>query len=279
MIVRLGLALFALPLGIAAAQPAPQPAGAAAASWPTYADLADVALEAPVAAHVRLRRALPLKPEESPGVAAGHTRFFVEAEVVALIRGEAGMPTQLRFLADLPNGANGRPPRPARKSEWLIFARTVPGRPGELQLVTPDAHLPFTPQAADRTRALLREALAPDAAPALKGIGRAFHVPGVLPGASETQIFLLAAGDRPISINVLRQPQVAPRWFVSMSEFVDAGAAQPQRDTLLWYRLACFLPAQLPAASTAEAGEHAAAIAADYRLVREGLGACTRTRR
>ena len=275
----LGLAASALPA--AAAQP-PRPASPtaapAAAGQPSYADIADLALPAPVAAHVRLRRAQPLRAAEAAGLAAGLTRFYIEAEVVALIRGEPGMPTQVRYLADFPNGANGRPPKLQKKSEWLIFGRAVPGRPGELQLAAPDAQLPFTPQTAERARAVLRAALETGAPPAITGIGRAFHVPGVLPGASETQIFLLTSQNQPISLTVIREPRARPRWFVSLSEFLDAGATQPQPDSLLWYRLACFLPAQLPAASFAEAAQHRAAIAADYRLVREGLGPCVRNR-
>lgn len=277
---RLCLCLLALPL-TAAAQPPASRAPAPAASQlagSSYADLADLALPAPTAAHVRLRRALPLKGADAEGVSAGHTRFYMEADVVALIRGEPGMPSQVRYLIDLPNGANGRPPRIQKRSEWLIFARAVPGRPGELQLSAPDAQLPYDVQTAERTRAILRAALKPGAPPAISGIGRAFHVPGVLQGASETQLFLVTARGQPISINVLREPQAEPRWFVSLSEFVDAGASQPPRDSLLWYRLACFLPAQLPEASLSEAGEHREAIAADYALVRQGLGPCPRSR-
>jgi hypothetical protein len=275
-------ALSASPAGAQPSQPqrllapAPQPS---AGMPPSYADLADLALPAPVAAHVRLRRALALRPAEASGVAPGFTRFYIEADVVALIRGEAGMPTRVAYLIDLPNDPQGRAARPARRGEWLIFARTVRGRPGELQLVAPDAQLPFTADLAARTRSILRSALATDAPPPIARIGRAFHVPGSLPGSSETQIFLQTAQNQPISITVVRQPGAQPHWFVSMSEFVDAGATQPQRDTLLWYRLACFLPAQLPQGSYAEAREHAAAIAADYRLVRQGLGACERRRR
>ena len=279
---RLFLCLCALPVLAAADQPpravTPIPAAGGAVGQPSYADLADLALPAPVAAHVRLRRALALRGADAVGVAAGFTRFYIEADVVALIRGEAGMPTQVRYLVDLPAGADGRAPKLPKRSEWLIFARTVPGRPGELQLAAPDAQLPFSPQVAERARAVLRAALEADAPPAITGIGRAFHVPGVLPGASETQIFLLTTRNQPISLTIVREPQVQPRWFASLSEFVDAGATQPARDSLLWYRLACLLPAQLPAASMAEAGEHRAAILADYRLVREGLGTCRRTR-
>jgi hypothetical protein len=49
---------------------------------------------------------------------------------------------------------------------------------------------------------------------------------------------------------------------------------------LLWYRLACTLPATLPPQSLAEAGpEGANAIRADYRLVVQQLGPCVRMRR
>lgn len=274
-------ALLGSAAGAQAAQPPGSGAGAAQQAngfSPTFADLADLALPAPVAAHVRLRRALALRPAEAPGVASGFTRFHMEVEVVALIRGPAGLPTQVRYLVDLPADSRGRPARPARRSEWLIFARTVPGRPGELQLAAPDAQLAFTAELGARSRAILRAALAADAPPALIGIGRSFHVPGSLAGTSETQIFLQTAQNQPISITVARQAGAPPRWFVSTSEFVDAGATQPRRDTLLWYRLACFLPAQLPPASYADAREHRAAIVADYGMVREGLGACPRLR-
>lgn len=280
MTVRTAFALLALPLLAAAAQPVRTPPAAAVPATPPvpYADLVDLALAAPVVAHVRLQRARPLRPAEAVGVAPGHTRFYMEVEAVALVRGQLGMPTELKYLVDLRNDANGRMPRPARRSEWLIFARTLPGRPGELQLVAPDAQLPFTAEAAERIRDILRAALAPDAPPALTGIGRAFHVPGTLPGASETQIFLLTAGNQPVSITVRREPGQRPQWFVSLSEFLDAGATRPTRDTLLWYRLACFLPAQLPRASFSEAREHVQAVAADYQLVREELGPCLRHR-
>lgn len=244
----------------------------------TFADLADLALTAPVVAHVRLRRAQPLRPAEAVGVAAGHRRFYVEADLVALIRGAPATPAVVRYLVDLPNDSRGRPARPARQSAWLVLANAVPGRPGELQLVARDAQLAYTPALAERLRGIVRAGLEPTAPPPITGIGRAFHVPGALTGASETQFFLQTARRQPVSITVAREPNAEPRWFVSLSEFVDAGAARPERDTLLWYRLACFLPAALPRAATADAAEHAAAIAADYRLVRAGLGACERTR-
>lgn len=251
--------------------PAPPPA-------PTYADLADLALAAPVVAHVRVRDADALSEREAPNVPVGHRRFLVEAEIVALIRGTGGLPPRVSYLVDMPSDSRGRA-RIRDRSEFLVLASAVPGRPGELRLIAPDAQLPFAPAAAERLRAILREAAGAEAPPRITGIGRAFHVPGSLPGESETQIFLQTADDRPISLTVLRRPGERPRWAVALGEMVDDAAAPPQPETLLWYRLACTLPAALPRQSLDETtSEEARAIAADYRLVIDGLGPCTRNR-
>ena len=126
-------------------------------------------------------------------------------------------------------------------------------------------------------RAILAAAVAPGAPPAITGVTRAFHVPGSLPGESETQIFLRTADQRPISLSVLRRPNEQPRWAVALSELVDDSAAPPTPESLLWYRLACGLPHQLPdkAVSTLSAGD-AAAARSDYGIVLAGLGPCQR---
>lgn len=246
----------------------------------SYADFADLAIPAPIVAEVRIDRATPLKKAAAVGVPAGKTRFYVEASIVALIKGQAGLPGKVAYLADLPKGAGERPPSLPKKSQHIIFASTVPNRPGELRLVAPDAQIPAAPAMGAQIRTILTEAARPDAAPQIAGIGRAFHVPGSLPGESETQLFLLTADGRPVSLSILRRPGELPRWAVSLSEIVDDAAAPPQRDTLLWYRLACTLPRLVPTQSLAESGvAEAAAIQGDYRLVLEGLGPCTRSRR
>lgn len=253
-------------------------ATAASAAY-TYADLADLALPAPVVASVRLARASLLKPRDARGVPAGHSRFYIEAEVVSLIRGAGGLPTSVRYLADVPNGPSGRPVRLQKGSQWLIFAEPVPGRPGELRLRGRDGQIPFQPAVAERLRGLLNEASQPGAAPAVTGIGRAFHVPGSLPGESETQIFLQTAENRPVSLSILRRPGQVPTWSVALAEIVDETASAPRRETLLWYRLACTLPGRLPPQSLADAEpDTAAAIAVDYQVVLAGLGPCERSR-
>lgn len=246
---------------------------------PTYADLADLAIEAPIAAHVRIARAERLREAEAPNAPAGHRRFLVDADIVALIRGPGGLPARIRYLVDLPDDSRGRSADLRRRSEWLVLASRSPIRPTELRLTAPDAQIAYTPEAAERLRAILREASAANAAPRITGIGRAFHVPGSLPGESETQFFLQTQNGRPISISVLRRPNEPARWGVSLTEVIDEAAPSPARDTLVWYRLACSLPAQLPRASLSEAGaDEARAIESDYRFVMENLGRCARNR-
>jgi hypothetical protein len=271
-LLRATLILAAL-AGPAESQMAPPPAP------PTYADLADLALPAQVVAQVRIASSARLKPAEAPGLAARRTRFYVQADVISLIRGPGEMPARVSYLADLPNQPDGKPPKLRNKEERLIFAATVPGRPGELRLLAPDAQTSTTPADLERLRAILREAAGARAAPRISGIGKAFHVPGSLPGESETQIFLQTADNRPVSLNILRRPGQAPRWSVALTEIVDESAAAPVRNSLLWYRLACGLPRALPPQSLSDASPvEAAAIRADYRFVLDQLGVCERTR-
>ena len=272
------LQTIALTIALAAAQPVEAQAVPVAATL-SYADLADLALAASVVAHVRIASVDRLSDEEAPTVRAGHRRFLVEADIAALIRGPGEMPARVRYVVDLPNDSNGRPARLRRRDELLVLAQVVPNRDGEIRLIAPDAQLPYAPATAERLRTILRDAAAAGAPPRITGIGRAFHVPGSLPGESETQIFLQTADGRPISLNILRRPGERPRWSVALSEIVDDAARPPTPDTLLWYRLACTLPRALPAQSLAEAeGAEARAIAADYRIVIDGLGPCARTR-
>jgi hypothetical protein len=265
-------------LTIGAAAPGESPGPAEPAF--TYADLADLGLGAAAAAHVRVAKAVVLKGAQAAAVPAGLARFYVEAEVVSLIRGAQGIPARVRYIVDLPRDPRGRAPKLRKGAEFILLANPVPGRPDEMRLVAPDAQVPWTAQAAAQLRDILREATGAAPPPRITGIGRAFHVLGSLPGESETQIFLQTAGGRPVSLSVLRRPGEAPRWAVALGEIVDDAAEAPRPGTLLWYRLACALPRALPPLSLSDSGDDAAeAIRTDYRLVLDRLGPCARNRR
>lgn len=243
----------------------------------SYADLIDLADQAPMVAHVRIRNIITLKPEQAQGVPPGHKRLFVEADVTSLIRGETGISPLVTYLYDAPLDARGKIPK-LKKASFLIFAR--PGtRPGEIQLIAPDAQLPATPVEIDRVKSALSALVAPDAPPRILGLGDAFHVAGTIAGEGETQIFLRTENGDPVSLSVLRRPGQPPRWAVALGEIVDEAARAPEPGTLLWYRLACSLPPVLPARAVRTlAVADAEAARADYRLIINALGPCGRTR-
>jgi len=246
---------------------------------PAYAEIAERVLNSPLLISATIARTTQLKGPDALGTAPGHARFYVEADVTALIRGSAGLPARINYLADVPLDARGRAPK-LKKMPVLLFARPVPGQPGAVQLTAPDAQMPLTTALDALVRRIAREVVAPDAAPAITGIGNAFHVAGSLPGEGETQVFLTSearpgAAPEPVSLSILRRPGEQVRWAVSLSEIVDEAAAPPARDTLLWYRLACGLPAALPERATASMDPADAAIAReDYQFVRQSLGPC-----
>lgn len=241
---------------------------------PSYAMLVGRVLASPAIVDATIRSAARLKPEESSGLAAGHARFYVEADVTALVSGPNALAARITYLADVPLDSRGRPPK-LKKLRVLLFARPVAGRPGEVQLTAPDAQFAWTPELDQRVRGIAREVVAPDAPPLITGIGNAFYVAGALPGEGETQIFLTTADNRPVSLSVLHRPQMEPQWAVALAEIVDEAAEPPARDTLLWYRLACGLPRTLPQRSLAALDAEAADSARrDYQYVLRALGRC-----
>ena len=251
---------------------------ASATSAIPYADIADLVIASPIIADATIRSALKLKGADAAGVAPGVTRFYVEADLVALVRGAGGLPPRIGYLLDVRPDSMGQLPK-LKKMRVLLFGRPVPGVPNQIQLSAPDAQIAWSPAEDQRVRAIAQSLVAADAPPIVTGVGNAFHVPGALPGEGETQVFLTTANGAPVSLTVLRRPGERPRWAVALSEIVDEAAAPPSRDTLLWYRLACALPASLPDRSTASLDPANADLARqDYRFVLEQLGPCGRTR-
>lgn len=269
--VRAALAAASLALATGASPPSP------AAPALTYADLADLADAADVVVRAKVKRATPLPPQRAASVAPGQARVYVEAETIALLAGNAPLGQSLRYLVDVPLDAKGKVPK-LKKREFLVFAKPVAGRPDELRLVGPTAQLAWDGATEARLNPILAELATPDAAPAVIGVRDALWVPGTLAGESETQVFLATANGDPVSLTVVRRPGMAPAWGVSFTEIVDQAARAPQRDTLAWYRLACFLPPRLPAsANLAQDSASRTRAAQDYALVIEQLGACPRT--
>lgn len=273
---RAGFALLLCAAALGAAAPPPPPFTEAAG--PTYADLADLSDSAPLVLKAQIRSQSTLDPARAPGVRPGWARLYVRARVEALLFGKTAVGDQQAYLVDVPLDARGKPPK-LTKTSVLLFARPVPNRPGELQLVTPDAQVMSTPARDAQVRAIIGELLAPKAPTRIRGVREAINVAGDLAGESETQLFLTTTDGSPVAITVTRKPGEQPRWNVSFSEVVDSDTKPPVADTLTWYRLACFLPPRLPqGANLSESEAERTQAEADYQLVLQELGTCRRTR-
>ncbi len=241
---------------------------------PAYAVTARQVLGAPIIADAQIVGADRVKDADASGLTPGRARFYVQADVGALIRGSGALPTRIAYLADVQLDARGKPPK-LKKARVILYARAIAGHPDQLQLTGIDGQRLWSTALDAQVRGIVREVLSPDAPPAITGIGNAFHVPGSLPGEGETQIFLTTAQDVPVSLQILRRPGEQPRWSASIGEIVDESAGAPAKDSLLWYRLACGLPRQVPDAALAgDDSDNAAAAREDYALVLRELGPC-----
>lgn len=242
-----------------------------------YADLADLSLASTLVGHIRIRKVQALKPGQSAGLQPGRKRYLISADLVSLILGEGGLLPRITFLADVAADSRGKQPKLA-KAQMIIFAVPGSGPAGEVRLISPDAMIAATPASLAQVRAILTEARAADAPPALGGITDVYHVAGTVEGEGETQIFMQTKKGLPVSLSVTRASGQEPGWSVALSELVDEGAPPPARNTLLWYRLACFLPRGLPPAPLEGlSAEDAAAARRDYGFVLTSLGNCPRT--
>ena len=268
----LAVAVFALHSGAIAQRTPPPPPVAAA----TFADLAGLTEQADVVALVEVRDQAQVEPERAPGLAPGHARLYIEARTQGLLAGRSALGESLAYLVDVPLNAKGKAPK-LEKQRFLIYADAVPGRPGELRLVGPQ--VPANVPTEELARTVIAAFAAPDAPPAVTGVRDVMSVPGNLVGESETQLFLNTASGEPVSLTVIRRPGMEPTWGVSWSEIVDQSARPPAPATMEWYRLACFLPADLPGGAFLQSDSRSRRLATeDYRYILQQLGPCPRTR-
>lgn len=256
-----------------ASAPVPQSQTAPVAA-PSYATIAGQVVRAPLILDARIRQATRLEPDQAVGVEAGRARYYIVADVLALIRGNGAMPVQVAYVADVTLDSRGKGPK-LKKQRVLLFARPVPGRADQIQLTGLDSQRTYLAETDALVRTITREAVAANAAPAITGVGNAFHVPGSLPGEGETQIFLTTDSNAPVSLQIVRRAGVDPRWSVSLGDIVDDSAGPPAPNTLLWYRLACGLPRELtPEALESDNPDNARIAAEDYAMVLRALGPC-----
>jgi hypothetical protein len=265
----------ALATGVHATPQPTQNAAQAAPVLPSYVTVAGDVIGAPLIIDARIAAVTQIKSDQAPNLNAGRARLYVEADVLVLIRGSGALQTRIAYVVDVPLNARGKLPK-LKKQRVVLFARPVAANPNQVQLTGIDSQLDWSADLDALVRSVTKDVLAADAPPAITGIGNAFHVPGSLPGEGETQVFLQTASGSPVSLQILRRPGEQTRWAVSLGDIVDNGAGPPKPATLLWYRLACGLPRELPVESlSSEEPGNAKSAREDYALVLRDLGPCT----
>jgi hypothetical protein len=255
----------------AAKEKAPAPA-----PRPSYARVADLVTASPAIAVINVKKMTALPAERAPGLAPGHQRFLVTADTTALIRGNDAMAKQANLLIDLALPPKAKPPKWAKRS-FLVFGK-VQDRVDFFQLLSSSALIAWSADNEALVRKVDAALLANDAPPLIQGVDSVFHVSGAVAGEGESQIFLNTSDGSQISLSIISKPDERPQFGVSLGEIVDEAAALPKPDTPLWYRLACFLPGQLPAKALAgQAPPDAAAATKDYAAFLKALGPCDRS--
>lgn len=278
---RIGFVTFLLGFGgMASAQPAtPLPVSLVVqADGASYADIADLVVISPLIIDATIRNIKKIPPEQSIGLPANLQRLLVEADVLALIRGQGGVTSRVRFVLDAPKDAKGNVPK-LKKQRLFLLGSSVNGRPGDIRLGRPNALIQWSMANDALVRTIAQEAVQIDAPQRITGITSAFYSAGTVLGEGETQIFLKTEREQPLSLSVLSRPGQAKRWAVSTAEVIDESATAPAMHTLLWYRLACGLPRSLsPDQIEGAESDNAARAQADYKFVIDALGPCGRKR-
>ncbi len=242
----------------------------------SYADVADFAVESATIIDAQIRKVREVEPARAVGVPPHLVRLYIEAEVQTVIYGRDPVAARIAYITDQPRLANGRAPR-LKRQRVLLFARPV-AITNQVQLVVPSAQMAWDQQRDSIARTIAAELSRGNVPPEVTGISQAFHVPGTIPGESETQVFLRTANGQPVSLTILRRPGQQPRWAAAFGEIVDESAVIPALRTLPRYRLACGLPMTIPHGAVSGLSERdMAAAVIDYQFARTAIGACDRT--
>jgi hypothetical protein len=249
---------------------APAPPAAADDRLAGFADAAELALAAPLIVRATITRASRLSDKAAPDVAAGRARLLVTIAVSNVLVAPGTTGGTLQYLWDAPLDSRGRPPQ-AKGLDVLAFL-APPGADGSTRLVSRRAQQPWDSALAETVRAVVADQRS-GKVPNIRGVSNGFRADGTVPGESESQFFLTTADGKPATLVVQNRPGEVRRVLIARGDIIDESAERVRPGTLLWYRLACFLPARLPAA----AGGGDAALAKDWRDALASMGPCGKT--
>lgn len=263
-------ALFAAAVPGSAQSPATVTAAAPSDGLAGFADIAELSLASPLIVRATITRAVRITGKAAADVPPGRARLLVTAEVANVMVAPGRIGGRLQYLWDAPLDARGRPTR-GKGLDVLAFL-AAPDADGNTRLMSRRGQQPWDAALADTVRTLVTDDRA-GRAPVVRGVSNGFRADGTVPGESESQFFLATADGKPATLVVQNRPGEVRRVLVARGDIIDESAERVRPRTLLWYRLACFLPARLPAS----AGGNDPALARDWRDAVASIGTCDRT--
>lgn len=257
------LPLLAIPL-IAGAKPVPLPEAAPLG----YADVADLTLAAPLIARASIVATQQVPNKTAAGLASGRARLLVTARTDAVLVASSPIPATLSWLWDVPLDTRGKVPRP-RDVPVLVWAAN-PDADGRTRLIGLAAQQPWTDRLEAEIRALAIAARSREV-PEVTGVANGFRADGSVPGESESQFFLTTTSSGTVALVVTTRLGEPRQVAIARGDVIDESATPVRPATLLQYRLACFLPRELPAEVAGDA-----ALAEDWRAALAAIGPCDR---
>jgi hypothetical protein len=198
--------------------------------------------------------------------------MLVTVDVQAVLKAPDPVPARLTYLWQGPADARGRAPD-LRKQSLLLFLQAVSGFDGQYRLVGSTPQLPATPAAEATLRAIASETQDRRAATmSLTAVRGAID----LGDDSGPTVGFVIDQQRAPAITVLSSDSGVR---ISWSD-TDMETPPVQRNSLVWYHLACTLPRDLPAdviadyASGEDSGARRAAVRAAWARLLSQLGPC-----
>jgi hypothetical protein len=264
-------------LGAAIALAAP-PASGLAASTP-YPQAARLYLAAPVVAKGLVRGQSKLGKKEAaslPPLPMGQGRAFIEVELQGVLKAPTPLPARLKFLWQGPLDAKGKIPN-FKKQTLLMFlsTATVNGVTG-YGLTDVGSIKPWSVEEEAQLRAIASAAQDPaQRGLAIKGVRSTFVTQPETDSDPFVHILFSTQNGAPLAA-ILEKNRTNSTWSLRTTlTDLDQDAMPVQNQSLLWYHMACGLPAAPPQIVEQQPtpGEVALARAA-WNAMLELLGPC-----
>ncbi len=272
---------FVYPLLLGAAITFAQPLRAQpAVSSPTtaYPVVARLYLSSPVVARGLVKGQSKLGKKENaalPPLPTGQGRAMLDVELQAVLKAPDALPAKLKFLWQGPLDAKNKVPS-LKKQSLLLFLSTVTSS-GVTGYGLTDINSVRPWSAAEEAQLRAIAAAAQDPAQrglAIKGVRTTFvTVPEDSNSAPYVHILFVTQNGAPLAA-ILEKP--SGQWTLRTTVTdLDQDAQAIERQSLLWYHMACGLPAEPPAVVTEQPSEQERTLAREaWRGMLEQLGPC-----